>query len=1156
MKKIFLIFAIFFVLLSHSQSVGDYRSVTTGNWTTLSAWQYYNGTAWVTPTGILPQGYPAQFSGTNNVTIQAGTTITFTNLMVTTTFPKLIINGKLSLNGTGNNAFFDIKANFIKVTPGLSPAATIEYLSKGTLLMPTNALFQVGPLGLSGSCTNNQAIKIGATVIATCSGAGNSGVLFIELMNGGGSITAVPTSNSPVCLNNTINLNGSIIGSPGTGLTYSWTITSPTGIITTVNSQNTTVPNAQLGTYTAKLKCTTSYNGSSFTNEATIAVIVSPTSVSGTVSGNQTICTGNQLTNLTLTGNVGAIQWQSSSDNITFTSIAGQTTNTLSGATIGSLTATKYFRALVQSGGCSAVFSNVVTINVNPITVSGTVSGNQTICSGSQPTNLTLVGNVGSIQWQSSNDNVTFASISGQTTNTLSGTTIGNLTATKYFRALVQSGVCASVFSNVVTINVNPTSVSGTVSSNQTICSGFQPSSLTLAGNIGTIQWQSSNDNVSFTSISGQTTNTLSGTIIGNLTATKYFRVLVQSGVCSTVLSNVVSVSITPLSVGGIVSNDQTICFGTNPNDLILSGNVGTVLMWQKSTDSNFTSPTNIANTNSTLTGISIGIITTTTYFRAVVQNGSCSSIYSNYITISAGNSTWNGSSWDAFPSGNTTLIFNGNYNSVADISGCSCIVNSGNVVVNSNHDMQLLGSVSVIGGTLTFENNSNLLQTQNVSNSGNITVKRSSSALKRLDYTMWSTPVVGQNLFNFSPLTISNRFYFFNTLTNLYNVISSPSATNFATAKGYLIRVPNNHPTWATIYNGQFTGVPNNGNISFSLTDGGSATTRHNATGNPYPSAIKIDDFINSNSSNIEGTLWFWRKTNDDNNPVSYSTCTTVGSTVNNGHTYINDNLISVGQGFLVQAKSGATEVNFTNAMRSSDNVNQFFKNSSSQLPTNIDRFWLQLKNSSNINFGQQLIAYVDNATTGYDSGKDGLHFNDNVISLTSVVDNKELSIQARPTFTDYDSFPLNFKTNVVDVYTISINQLDGLFENNQDIFIKDNDLNTIHNLKTEPYSFSSNAGNFANRFEIQYQYGLLSNINSSFNSDDVIAFIEKKELIVKSKNNLIIQIQIYDATGRVLFDKKDLDTLETKINSINSNQILLLKIKTIDNKIVVKKI
>ncbi len=1066
MKNILLLALLFISLGSNSQVLGDYRSVTSGNWTTLTAWQYYNGTSWISPSGISPQGYPSQFSGTNNVTILAGNTITFTNLMVTTTFPKLTINGILSLIGTGNNAFFDIKANFIKVTSSLTPAATIEFLSKGTLLMPTNAIFQVGPLGLSGSCTNNQAIKIGASVIATCSGAGNSGVLFSQLMNGGGSITAVPTSNSPVCQNNIINLNGAITGSAGTGLTYTWTITSPTGIITTVNSQNTTVSNAQLGTYTAKLKCTTSYNGTSFTNEATILVIISPTTVAGTVSSNQTICSGNQPTNLTLAGNVGNIQWQSSGDNVNFTSISGQTTNTLSGATIGNLTASKYFRALVQSGSCTAVFSNVVTINVNPTSVAGTVSSNQTICFGSQPTSLTLAGNVGSIQWQSSSDNVTFTTISGQTSNTLSGATIGNLNVTKYFRALVNNGVCNSVFSNFV------------------------------------------------------------------------------------------SIQITPLSVGGTVSNDQIICFGTNPNDLILSGNVGSVLMWQKSTDSNFTSPINIANTNSTLIGTAIGIITETTYIRAVVQNGSCSSIYSNYVRISAGNSTWNGSSWDDFPSGNTTLIFNSNYNSTADISGCSCIVNSGNVVVNSNHDMQLLGSVTVNGGTLTFENNSNLLQTQNVSNYGNIIVKRSSSALKRLDYTMWSTPVVGQNLFNFSPLTISNRFYFFNTLTNLYNVIASPSTTNFVAGKGYLIRVPNNHPTWATIYNGQFTGVPNNGTISFSLTDGGSATTRHNATGNPYPSAIKIEDFINSNSANIEGTLWFWRKTNDDNNPVSYSTCTTVGSTVNNGHTYINNNLISVGQGFLVMAKPGATVVNFNNAMRSSENVNQFFKNSSSQLTSNIDRFWLQLKNSSNTNFGQQLIAYVNGATYGYDSGKDGLHFNDNPVSLTSIVDNKELTIQARPTFTDNDNFALNFKTNVTDVYTISINQLDGLFENNQDIFIKDNDLNTIHNLKTEPYSFNSTAGNFANRFEIQYQSSLLSNVNSSLNSDDVIAFKEKKELIVKSKNNLITQIQIYDVTGRVLFDKKDFNTLELKIDTINSNQVLLLKIKTIDNKIVVKKI
>ena len=38
------------ILLSLSaQSLNDYRSVASGNWDTLATWQYWNGSAWVTP---------------------------------------------------------------------------------------------------------------------------------------------------------------------------------------------------------------------------------------------------------------------------------------------------------------------------------------------------------------------------------------------------------------------------------------------------------------------------------------------------------------------------------------------------------------------------------------------------------------------------------------------------------------------------------------------------------------------------------------------------------------------------------------------------------------------------------------------------------------------------------------------------------------------------------------------------------------------------------------------------------------------------------------------------------------------------------------------------------------------------------------------------
>lgn len=80
----------------------------------------------------------------------------------------------------------------------------------------------------------------------------------------------------------------------------------------------------------------------------------------GTVSVvDENIFTG-ESTTLSTSGSSGSLQWQSSTDNVTFTDI-GSATNATYNTT--SLTQTTYFRVKATSGTCTSV-SNVVTVNV------------------------------------------------------------------------------------------------------------------------------------------------------------------------------------------------------------------------------------------------------------------------------------------------------------------------------------------------------------------------------------------------------------------------------------------------------------------------------------------------------------------------------------------------------------------------------------------------------------------------------------------------------------------------------------------------------------------------------------------------------------------------------------------------------------------------
>jgi len=437
------------------------------------------------------------------------------------------------------------------------------------------------------------------------------------------------TSNSPVCAGGVINLSAT------GGTSYAWSGPngwSASGANATINAATA----ANNGTYFVQI------SNATCTFTQSITVVVNPNAIAGVVSTNQSVCSGNTpAAALTLSGQSGTIvRWErstSSNFSSSVTNIAN-TTSSLSAATIGALTTTTYFRAVVS--GCNGeVYSTIASITVNPNAVGGTVSANQTICSGTQPAALTLSGNVGSvIRWERANNNAFTTGLTSiaSTSATLSGATIGSLTATRYFRAVVNNGCGGNVYSSTVTITVSAATVAGTVSSDQTICSGTQPAALTLTGYTGTIvRWERANNSAFTTGLTtiNVTSATLSSANMGALTATRYFRAVVN-GCGGNVNSSSVVITVNTAAVGGTVSSSQTICSGNTPSSLALSGYTGTIVRWERSTSSNFSSNvTQINNTTSTLNAASIGALTATTYFRAVVT-GCGGNVNSSAATI------------------------------------------------------------------------------------------------------------------------------------------------------------------------------------------------------------------------------------------------------------------------------------------------------------------------------------------------------------------------------------------------------------------------------------------------------------------------------------------------------------------------------------------
>ena len=515
---------------------------------------------------------------------------------------------------------------------------------------------------------------------------------------------------------------------------------------------------------------------------------------------------------------------------------------------------------------------------------------------------------------------------------------------------------------------------------------------------------------------------------------------------------------------------------------------------------------------------------------------------------------TWNGLTWsNGAPTASVEAIIAGNYSTIANgtFTAKKLTLNSGSLIINSGTNLIVQNEVINNGSTtgLVIENNANLIQdSSNIvnANTGAITVKRNSNALRRLDYTIWSSPVAEQNILAFSPSTLSNRFYSYNETTNLYNVVN-PLTTQFATAMGYLIRMPNDHPATPTVWNGSFTGVPNNGTINKTITYNGSAPFGYNMLGNPYPSTINAQAFIVANTANIESSLYFWRKINGVTGSSAYAVYNSLGATATPSSASPNGT-IQVGQGFFVKAKSNST-ISFTNAMRVANNDNQFFRTNEVQK----DRIWLNLTNASGV-FSQTLIGYLEEGSQGVDS-YDAKYINDSPIALTSNINNEEYTIQSRSTFDPADVVSFNFKTDTAGDYTIAIDHFDGLFTGQQAIYLKDNTTGIETDLKAGSYTFTATAGVDNTRFSLKYQRILNADM-LEFNQNNVRVYMKKGILYVNSGTNVIMTIEVYDIQGRLIAQQKSVKATAASIHNLKAtNQVLIVKIIDENSKVVIKK-
>ncbi|HCQ13392.1 T9SS sorting signal type C domain-containing protein [Flavobacterium sp.] len=497
--------------------------------------------------------------------------------------------------------------------------------------------------------------------------------------------------------------------------------------------------------------------------------------------------------------------------------------------------------------------------------------------------------------------------------------------------------------------------------------------------------------------------------------------------------------------------------------------------------------------------------------------------------------------------------------------------------------------SIAATGAEFELDNNAQLIQIDEVDTNVGTNFK-----LKRLafvnaqDYVYWSSPVFG---FDVGLIPTQQRYFWNPIFANTNGTVGNWNGATGADAimsvgKGYIVNCGSGFPIHGSVPGNletNFVGRPNNGTLTSTIQRGTNAASiddNWNLVGNPYPSAIFAEEFLDANVDKINGSVWVWTHGHAPDNATDpfydnfganyYATDYLKYNKLGATDTTFSGIIVS-GQGFMVNmlntTPSTTETVTFTNAMRTDAtatpyNNSIFYRTANTNLtvanPEEKHRIWLSIINTAVGQKESALLGYSANSTLVADHFYDCIYVPRTEVGIYTLVNTGEYVIQGRPLpFLDSDLVPMGVKIVNAGSHKIAIKKVDGLFEGNQGIYLEDTVLGIVHDLKAAPYTFTSEVGVFNSRFIVRYTPSALSNDDFDSLDNNVFVSTQSTDVSIKSANELMSSVLVYDILGRELVRKNNINANDITLPNVSAvNQALIVKITLENGQVVTRKI